>query len=659
MPVQTSHPGVYIQELPSGDRTIGAVSTAVTAFVGATRRGPTDDPTRITSMAAFRRHFGGLWDEDHALPHAVSHFFTNGGTEAVIVRVAADGATAATADLDNDDPTTVLQLTANGEGGWAEVVGGTGLRAVVTHDDTSNPDDLFTLRLQLREVDANTGEASLIAEETHRDLSMSPSHHRYALTVLARSDLVDVAEPGGLASTDQGSSEGSDDSFTGTMTDTSVVAMPAGVSTLRVAVDGGPPADLVLFSGVAGSRSKAQVRDEVDAQLAAAGLAATASFSGDHLTITSTSTGRDSRVTVVPAPTNDAAEFFGLGLAFGGTETSGAASLRPATGTTPFSGGAEGGTAASGQTDGIVTAAEVVPAGGTGGVFALSSRRFPRFNLLCLPDVPASDPDDAATALRSQALSRALSYCAQERAFLIVDTPADWPVGPPKLGGLTSRGEHGAIYYPRVEVVEPGPGGLPRRLSLPASGAVAGVMARTDTSRGVWKAPAGFDAGLGGISGLTALTNDDVSGVCNPLGVNVLRSFPGAGTVVWGARTLRGDDALSSEHKYIPIRRLTNLIASSLYIGTHFAVFEPNDPDLWAQLRSAVTAFMRRLHQQGAFQESAQRSESDSFFVVCDDTVNTPTTIALGEVHVVVGFAPLRPAEFVIVTITQMSQAEE
>lgn len=653
MPVQTSHPGVYIQELPSGDRTISAVSTSVTAFVGATRRGPTNDPTRVTSMAGFRRHFGGLWDEDHALPHAVSHFFANGGTEAVIVRVPADGAAAATAGLENDVPTVVLELTANGEGGWATVVGGAGLSAVVTHDDTSNPDDLFTLRLQLREVDAKTGEAALIAEETHRDLSMSPSHHRYALTVLARSDLVDIAEPGGLASADQGSSEGSNVGFTGN------VAMTEAQSTLRVSVDGGPPADLVLFGGTAGTHTKTEVRQEVDAQLVAAGLVATASFAGNHLTITSDTAGRDSRITVVPAPSNDAAEFFGLGLAFGGTETSGAASLRPATGTTSFSGGAEGGTAASGQTDGIVTAAEVVPAGGTGGIFSLSSLRFPRFNLLCLPDVPASDPSNAATALRSQALSRGLSYCAQERAFLIVDTPADWPVDPPRLGGLTARGEHGAIYYPRVEVVEPGPGGLPRRLNLPASGAVAGTMARTDTSRGVWKAPAGFDAGLTGISGLTALTNDDVSGVCNPLGVNVLRSFPGAGTVVWGARTLRGDDALSSEHKYVPIRRLTNLIASSLYIGTHFAVFEPNDPDLWAQLRSAVTAFIRRLYQQGAFQESVQRAESDSFFVVCDETVNTPTTIALGEVHVVVGFAPLRPAEFVIVTITQMSQAEE
>lgn len=657
MPVQTSHPGVYIQEVASGDRTISAVSTSVTAFVGATRRGPTDDPVRVTSMAAFRRRFGGPWDDAHPLAHAVAQFFANGGTEAVVVRAAADGAGAATAVLEDTSPQTVLELTANGEGAWANVVGGVGLTAVVTHDDTANPDDLFTLRLQLRAVDPATGAAGLLAEETHRDLSMSPSHPRHAATVLARSELVDVAEPGGLTSAVSGASAGAVE-HTGDI-NTANVDMEAGQTSLRVSVDGGAPADLVLFGGTAGTRSKADIRDEVDAQMAAAGLAASASFAGGHLTITSDATGRDSRVVVVPAPTDDAAGFFGLGRAFGGTETSGSAALRPVPGTTGLAGGVEGGTAASGQTDGIVTAAEVVPAGGSGGIFALSSRRFPRFNLLCLPDVPASDTSDPATALRNQALTRALSYCQQERAFLLVDTPPDWPADPPLLGGLPARGEHGAIYYPRVEVVEPGPGGLPRRLDLPASGAVAGVMARTDTARGVWKAPAGLEAGLAGISGLTEVTNDDVSGVCNPLGVNVLRSFPGAGTVVWGARTLRGDDALSSEHKYVPVRRLTNLIASSLYIGTHFAVFEPNDPDLWAQLRSAVTAFMRRLYRQGAFQESPQRSESDSFFVVCDESVNTPTTIALGEVHVVVGFAPLRPAEFVIVTITQMSQVEE
>jgi uncharacterized protein len=184
-------------------------------------------------------------------------------------------------------------------------------------------------------------------------------------------------------------------------------------------------------------------------------------------------------------------------------------------------------------------------------------------------------------------------------------------------------------------------------------------MARVDATSGIWKAPAGREAGIVGVSALTAVTDDNVSGQLNPKGIDVLREFPGAGIVVWGARTLKGDDTASSEFKYIPVRRLTDFIGSSLYLGTQFAVFQPNDPDLHAQLRLAVGSFMRGLFRQGAFQESAQRAEKDSFFVVCDETVNPQSEIDLGRVNVVVGFAPLKPAEFVVITITQISQLEE
>ena len=275
---------------------------------------------------------------------------------------------------------------------------------------------------------------------------------------------------------------------------------------------------------------------------------------------------------------------------------------------------------------------------------------FPRFNLLCLPDLTSADDAQVGAAI---------AYAKGERAFLIVDSPkGGFSAIPPSLGSLPALGEHGAIYYPRLQAVEARAGGTTRTLNLPASGAVAGVMARIDASRGVWKAPAGREAGIVGVSSLTQSTDDNVSGLLNPKGVNVLRAFPGAGIVVWGARTLKGDDTASSEFKYIPVRRLTDFIASSLYLGTQFAVFEPNDPDLWAQLRLAVGAFMRGLFRQGAFQQSEKRTESDSFFVVCDETVNPQSEIDLGRVNVVVGFAPLKPAEFVVITITQISQLE-
>ena len=286
-------------------------------------------------------------------------------------------------------------------------------------------------------------------------------------------------------------------------------------------------------------------------------------------------------------------------------------------------------------------------------MYSLGSLLFPRFNLLCLPGLSSDNVPE---------ISAALAYCEDERAFLIVDSPVggypSLPTSPPNLGGLTPQGEHGAVYYPRLSVVEALPGGLRATLDLPACGAVAGVFARTDTNRGIWKAPAGREAGLVAISGLTESTDDTISGVLNPRGINVLRTFPGAGTDIWGARTLNGDDTAASEFKYIPVRRVTDYIASSLYLGTQFAVFEPNDPTLWGQLRLAVGTFMRTLFRQGAFQESAKRAESDSFFVQCDETTNPQSEIDLGRVNVVVGFAPLKPAEFVVITISQISQLE-
>jgi phage tail sheath protein FI len=296
-----------------------------------------------------------------------------------------------------------------------------------------------------------------------------------------------------------------------------------------------------------------------------------------------------------------------------------------------------------------------VPGSATGGVYALGALRFPRFNILCLPGVTSDDTVQVGLALTS---------CKNERAFLVVDSPAaGFTAYPPSLGSIVGgAAEHGAIYYPRLRVSETVPGGS-RSLNLPACGAVAGVMARIDTARGVWKAPAGLEAGITAISDLAnpvgkPAVDDNLSGQLNPHGINVMRSFPAAGIVVWGARTLKGDDSLSSDFKYIPVRRLTDYIASSLYLGTQFAVFEPNDPTLWGQLRLAVGTFMRGLFRQGAFQQSEKRAESDSFFVVCDATVNPQSEIDLGRVNVVVGFAPLKPAEFVVITITQISQLE-
>jgi phage tail sheath protein FI len=183
-------------------------------------------------------------------------------------------------------------------------------------------------------------------------------------------------------------------------------------------------------------------------------------------------------------------------------------------------------------------------------------------------------------------------------------------------------------------------------------GAVAGVMARTDFRRGVWKAAAGLEAGLNGVFRLTVPMTDAENGELNPLGINCLRTMPAIGPVIWGARTLVGDDRLANQWKYVPVRRVALWIEETLYRNTKWAVFEPNDEPLWSSLRLNIGAFMQDLFRQGAFQG---QSPKDAYFVKCDSSTTTQNDIDRGIVNVIVGFAPLKPAEFVILYIQQIA----
>ena len=193
---------------------------------------------------------------------------------------------------------------------------------------------------------------------------------------------------------------------------------------------------------------------------------------------------------------------------------------------------------------------------------------------------------------------------------------------------------------------------LNRLADFAPCGAVAGIMARTDVQRGVWKAPAGLAASLSGVQGLTYTMTDRQNGVLNPVGLNCLRTFPVAGHLVWGARTLAGADLLASEWKYVPVRRLALFLEESLFRGTQWVVFEPNDEPLWAQIRLNIGAFMQDLFRQGAFQGSSPR---DAYFVKCDRETTTQSDINRGVVNILVGFAPLKPAEFVVIKLQQMA----
>jgi phage tail sheath protein FI len=265
------------------------------------------------------------------------------------------------------------------------------------------------------------------------------------------------------------------------------------------------------------------------------------------------------------------------------------------------------------------------------------------FNILCLPGITDTG-----------VLMDAAAYCEERRAFFVIDSPPT-AVDPQQMvatvsGTALPKSDHAAVYYPWIYIADPLKNGK-LRLSAPC-GTVAGLYARTDGDRGVWKAPAGTEASLIGVQALNYQLNDRENGSLNPLGVNCLRSFPVYGAVSWGARTLRGADQMTSEYKYVPVRRLALFLEESLYRGTQWVVFEPNDEPLWAQIRLNLGAFMNSLFRQGAFQGKTPR---EAYLVKCDRETTTQDDINRGVVNILVAFAPLKPAEFVVIRIQQLA----
>lgn len=530
MAISPTYPGVYVQEIDSGVRTIAGVPTSVAAFVGRTKRGPVNQPTTCFNSGEYTRRFGGLWT-DSTVSYTVDDFFGNGGGQCEIVRLfRPDG------DSDGYAQLTLasLNLRATSPGSW-----GKSLKGAISHPMDTDPEgtksvalkyglnenDLFDLVIQ----DDGSG-----AREVFRNLSTKEGagQRRFDRVLAAESSLVEARPNAG------------------------------GTPTF---VDGRPaktPPDTMI----------------------------SATDGDDGLAL-------------------DEATYLGD------------------------------------------------PAKKTG-IQAL--RKADIFNLLCVP------PDQRDGTLPKPVREAAVQLCAQERAFLIVDPPASWDAKPDEAAAAAkaaqldpvqqvlplTHADHAALYFPRILKRDRLRGGQVD--AFPPCGVVAGVMARTDVNRGVHKAPAGLAASLSGTDGLTVRMTDDENGLLNPIGVNCLRSFPNIGRVVWGARTLKGSDQLSDDYKYVSVRRLALFIEESLFRGTQWVVFEGNDEPLWAQIRLSVGSFMQRLFRQGAFQGT---SPKDAFFVKCDAESTTQDDINRGIVNIVVGFAPLQPAEFVVISIQQIRNA--
>jgi len=307
-------------------------------------------------------------------------------------------------------------------------------------------------------------------------------------------------------------------------------------------------------------------------------------------------------------------------------------------------GGAAPAPAAGGTSGPVPTLGD---AGQKTGIYALLKADI--FNILCLPVDPLTTYD-------AQTLSDAAEFCATYRAMLIVDPPTAWTNSPPPLQfplitgspAISPASANAAVYYPNLVLTDE----TGATFDVGPCGAVAGLWAATDNSRGVWKAPAGTAATISGITGFTAQVDDGESGVLNPLAVNGLRTLPVVGGAIWGARTTVGADQNPNQWKYIPVRRVALYIEESLRRGMQWAVFEPNAEPLWSALRLDVTTFMQGMFRQGAF---AGTTAAQAYLVQCDANNNPPDQVALGIVNVLVGFAPLYPAEFVIISIQQQA----
>lgn len=656
MPVSVSYPGVYIQEIPSGSRAIVGVPTSVTAFVGYTSRGHDNLATRILSFADYERLFGGI-ARDSLVSHHIKHFFDNGGGQAVVVRVPKSDSVAAAIDL--FDGTTggddiSFTLTARSRGAWAnEVV------AEVDYDGASDANS-FNLHL----TDLSTGNS-----ESFLNISVDATSPQYVEMVVndpaSGSDMVNATVPAANAGGRPVETGLNGDDFV--LTNGAITTIPnsdnidiqinasrptgaiANVDVRLIQQNETVPTSMIGLSRLVERRISAALNAAVPGAGVSVGLTASGlglRIVGDFdpdlhptaadtvLTIAEVSVGALATFHLDTVTSNVSRYVLGRGVA----EAAQANAVL----------GADG--ILLPQTGDLIGSADAFT-----GIYALE--RADIFNILCIPDATrasVSDPNRLDSTVDPNAVfSDALSYCERRRAFLMIDPPPEVSDVDSAVewisGGLTVTGPNAAANFPRLRIPDPSNDFKPRAFG--PSGVLAGLYARTDGSRGIWKAAAGTEATLRGVVEPVYKLTDAENGVLNPLGLNCLRTLPIFGNISWGARTRFGADQRASEWKYVPVRRLALFIEESLYRGIQWAVFEPNDEPLWSQLRVSVGDFMHDLFTQGAFQGASSR---DAYFVRCDSSTTSQFDIDRGIVNAVVGFAPLKPAEFVILSIQQI-----
>ena len=628
------HPGVYVEEVPSGVKPIEGVGTSTAAFIGYTTQGPVGTPELIHKWDDYVDQYGGLRDtgsdaKGDPMGHAVSAFYQNGGTSAYIVRLAIDTPSAdlaaASGYIRRTDGTAVV-FSAINDGTW-----GDGIVARLT-PKASDP-TLFTLA-----IGRTNDKGVLQVGESYSDVSLASAEARYIESVV--NDVSNLVTVDVTTTSDPALPDPPTAYLLGTSTSPTLTTGPdlssatAADRTISLALDGGTAFDVVVaqanytndLPGLAAA-IQAEVRDGATTDERAA---FTAAYAANALVLTSGTRLLASSAVVTGG---NLAVALGLGTANGGTESTGQESWI-ASGATELDGGGDGAEPDATAYDDIFTAFQ----------------KHRDINIICLPG-------QAWAGTSKSIVEKAIAHAEQMRdRMVIIDPPGGAELETEgDVNGLSlSTSTYGVLYYPWPKVTNPfyneetNPGVPPTVLVAP-SGFAAGMWAKIDSRRGVWKAPAGVETGLLGVAGLQFVVEDGEQDQLNPLGVDCLRTLPGFGPVVWGARTL--STKADPEWRYVPVRRTAIFIERSIYNGIQWAVFEPNNHLLWSSLRTNIQSFMNGLFRSGAFQGE---KASDAFFVRCGlgDTM-TQADIDRGQVIVIVGFAPLKPAEFVIVRIQQ------
>jgi len=628
------HPGVYLEEIPSGSRPIEGVGTSTAAFVGYTTKGPVSEPTLLFKWSDYEEQFGGIRNlgklaTGDPMGFSVYNFFQNGGTAAYIVRaILAGSADTATGFLVNpDDATQILRFTAANPGEW-----GSALR--IRFEAKTDAPGFYTLRVGVMEgsefKERERFNDLTVADDSAPDYIQSKVNDASTLISV---EVQDISQYLLGVSISQDLSAVTDFSVLNGMTMTITVDGTARTVTFAAAEFSATS----TLADVAG-RIQTLVRGSVVANAAVHDFSCAPD--GKQLVLTSGSRLTTSSVVVSgPGDATDAATLLLLGLANDGTQRTGQQSLDE-------------------MLSGI--AGQVSLAGGINGsepdqdayddIFALFEK-VRDISILCLPGQTWNSTAeqgiiDAAVAHAEKMKSR----------MVIIDPPQGVELKTEK--GVNDLGfkpkTYSVVYYPWAKVANPfynaeNNPGVPSTLLVAPSGFAAGMWAKIDGRRGVWKAPAGVETSLLGVAGIQYPVEDGEQDSLNPLGVNCLRRMPGFGPVIWGSRTLA--TKADPEWRYVPIRRTAIMIEQSIYNGIQWAVFEPNNHNLWASLRANIGSFMDGLFRAGAFQGE---KANDAYFVRCGlgDTM-TQGDIDRGQVIVIVGFAPLKPAEFVIVRIQQ------